>query len=125
LTKPRAVAEQWARQRFELKIKCDLFARCGFLRRIRSRVDELFRIDRRQLQAQIARQQPPRVDDFVDQGELLFCLTDNRFTRPYRSGFVKRLPLDELCPTKDAVERTAQVVGDHAEVIVRKSVDLD
>ena len=125
LAKPRAIAEQWAGQRFELKIEFDLFARGRFLRGVRGGVDELFCVDRRELQPEIPRQQPPRVDHFVDQGELLFCLTDDRFTGADGAGFVQRLALDELCPSEDAVERAAQIVRDYAEIVVGKSIDLD
>src|SRR5687767_5852012 len=54
LTKPRAVGEQRTWQCFELEVELDAFRR-AFLRGVRGRVDELFRVDGRELQSQIAR----------------------------------------------------------------------
>ncbi len=124
LPKARAVGEQRTGKRFELEIEFDPFAG-GFLRGVRGGVDELFRIDGRELQPEISRQQAPRVDDFVDEVELLLRLTDDRLARAHVAGLVQRLALDELRPSDDAVERAAQIVRDDAEVVVGKSVDLE
>ncbi len=118
LSQARAVGEQRSRQGFELEIEFDRFADGGFLRGVCGGVDELFRVDRRQLQPKIAREQPPRVDDFVDQIELLLCLADDGLARADVARLVQRLTLDELRPSDDAVERAAQIVRDDAEVVV-------
>ena len=123
LPKPCAVGEQRSRQRFELKVEVDAL-RARFLRGIRRRVDELFRIDGRQLQLQVARQQTPGIDDFVDELELLFGLADDRFARAHVARLIECLSLDELGPANNAVERSAQIVRDHAQVIVGKPVDF-
>jgi hypothetical protein len=73
---------------------------------------------------QVARQQPPRVDDLIDELELLPGLSDDRFTRPHAARFVEGLALDELSPADNAVQRAAQIVRNHAQIVVGKSVDL-
>ena len=118
LTKARAVGEQRAGKRVELKIEFDSLADGRFLRGVRRSVDELFRVDRCQLEPQIPREQAPRVDDFVHQGELLPGLADNRLAGAHVARLVQGLAFDELRPPDDAVERAAQVVRDETQVVI-------
>ena len=117
LAKPRAIGEQRRRECFELKIELHTLV-VAFLRRKRRRMHQLFCIDGRELQLQIARQQAPRVDDFVDELELLLRLADNRLARAHIAGIVQRLALDELGPSDDAVERPSEIVGNDTQIVV-------
>jgi hypothetical protein len=84
----------------------------------------LFGVDRRELQLKVPRKQPPGVDNFVDELELLFGLTDDRFARLHVAVLGQRFTFDQLSPSNDAIERAAQIVRDDAEVIIGEPVDV-
>ena len=69
LPQPGAVGEKLGGKRFELNIEIDGF-RARLPGRLHGGVHELSRVDGRELQLQVARQQTPCVHDFVDEIEL-------------------------------------------------------
>ena len=118
LTQTRAIGEQRTGKRFELEVELDALAWRASFAAYAAVLTSSFASTGASLQPEISRKQPPRVDDFVDELELLLRLPDDRFARAHIARLVQRLALDELGPADDAVERAAQIVRDDAEIVV-------
>ena len=123
LTDSDAVGQQRPGQRFDLDIEGHIFS-VRLLDGVQRLVHKLLAVDRRELQLEIPRQQPPGVDHLIDELELISCLSDDRFAGLHAAVFGQRFAFDELGPSDDAVQRTAQIVGDDAQIVVGEPVDI-